>query len=99
MGWSAGHWPPPDSRAGFCFPAPGGATLRGVQTPLNFAIDFDAIRAALVAAAMQACALEQGRVGVAEPEVGGCRPGKPYVTIKVMTPAARYASDSLDVGE
>jgi len=68
-----------------------------VQTP-TLAIDFDAIRAAIITATERGCSLPQGHVVVAEPEVEGQpRPRHPYVTIKITTPAARYGSDSIEM--
>lgn len=71
-----------------------------MQQPANFAIDFGAITTALVAAVREACSLDAGRVVMAEPEVvGQPRPPRPFVTVKVLTPAARYGDDGVWVDD
>lgn len=60
-------------------------------------IDYDAIRATLVQAVMAACGLDQQHVIMAEPEEPGApRPPRPYFTLKVTTPGARFGDDSPD---
>jgi hypothetical protein len=63
----------------------------------NPPIDYDAIRSTLVQAVMSACGLDQQHVIMAEPEEPGApRPSRPYFTLKVTTPGARYGDDSPD---
>lgn len=64
------------------------------------AIDYDALRKALVAAVMDGCELDQNHVIMAEAEVAGApRPALPYFTLKITTPGARYGDDSSEAVE
>jgi hypothetical protein len=58
------------------------------------AIDYDAIRKAIVRTAMAALGLDQNHVIMSEPEIPNSpRPSLPYLALKVTTAAARYGDD------
>ena len=62
---------------------------------MTLPIDYDALRTTLIVATEAACELAQGKVIAAEPETADSpRPEKPYLTLKIITPGARFGSDA-----
>lgn len=60
-------------------------------------IDYNALRVALVAAAMAACGLDQNGVIMAEPEVPNApRPALPYLALKLTVANVAYGWDQAD---
>lgn len=63
----------------------------------RFAIDYDALRVALVAAVRAATGLEQNHVIVAEPEQPGApRPAAPFATLKIISGARAFGDDGAE---
>ena len=59
-----------------------------------FAKDFNPIRVAFVKEIMRICMLDQNNVIMSQPESQNWpRPSKPYFTIKIITPGARFGDD------
>lgn len=64
--------------------------------PKMFPIDYNVIRLAFVNAIMLTCNLDQNHVITEEPENQNWpRPQKPYFSMKIISPAARYGDDTI----
>jgi hypothetical protein len=62
--------------------------------PPQFPIDYIAIRKAFISTIMLTCNLDQNHVITEEPESQEWpRPSKPYISMKITSPAARYGDD------
>lgn len=67
-----------------------------INAPLMFPIDYNAIRLAFVNTIMLTCNMDQNHVIIEEPETQNWpRPPKPYFSMKITTPAARFGDDTI----